>query len=717
MINVKYPLLSTINKTDTFDGWRQKNNVQKDHSEYIELIFGDWDVLRTSVKDNMVGSINETYEYAYQNDLNIQKLTERQDNAFINVGLSEDGDYTSGQRFYGTANNIKLDIDLIDFRLNSVDVFLHDLNGRYVSTVDHIEVMRDNIGLDVGGVYTSDHWGSNTYAISDNIGNDIHDLDYNLKLLNTRHDKEFKFLETYIIKVENYSFDLNDRHINTLNHIGVMRDNIGLDDDGIYISNSSNVYAISDNIGNDINYLDKDLKSLNDRHDGEITLLQNNINRVETYAFDLNDRHINSLNHIGVMRDNIGLSDTGVYTSDHWGSNTYAISDNIGNDIHDLDYNLKLLNTRHDKELDIARTRRNVIETYAFDLNDRYVGTLNHIDVIRDNIGLSDVGVYTSYNNNVYATGNVISSDINLLDMKLKSFKDEYEITVDGVYESKFIDLFSTRQDDRDFTAAIEDRITKTQISLGISEDGGYTSHPLNESAKTNNVRSDITALDDRLQFLKDDIDTLIQTHTHIVSWSNLTDKPNIDNMIDTAIRDNTFESGTTMVFYQSSPPNGWHLVTTDTDINGNKTSVNDTLLRVMQNNESGGTIRGDTYASNVFNHDHPHTLKVNGTTDGHTLSINEMPSHEHSDSNSFNATGGTAVVYNYAHGGWWYHHWRNYYYMQQVATGTSTNSAGAYQGGGGSHYHSLSNVGLTGSISNSSISPKYSNMILCRRD
>ena len=187
--------------------------------------------------------------------------------------------------------------------------------------------------------------------------------------------------------------------------------------------------------------------------------------------------------------------------------------------------------------------------------------------------------------------------------------------------------------------------------------------------------------------------------------------------MIDTAIRDNTFESGTTMVFYQSSPPNGWHLVTTDTDINGNKTSVNDTLLRVMQNNESGGTIRGDTYASNVFNHDHPHTLKVNGTTDGHTLSINEMPSHEHSDSNSFNATGGTAVVYNYAHGGWWYHHWRNYYYMQQVATGTSTNSAGAYQGGGGSHYHSLSNVGLTGSISNSSISPKYSNMILCRRD
>ena len=557
MINVKYPSLSTINKTDTFDGWRQKNNVQKDHSEYIELIFGDWDVLRTSVKDNMVGSINETYEYAYQNDLNIQKLTERQDNAFINVGLSEDGDYTSGQRFYGTANNIKLDIDLIDFRLNSVDVFLHDLNGRYVSTVDHIEVMRDNIGLDVGGVYTSDHWGSNTYAISDNIGNDIHDLDYNLKLLNTRHDKE----------------------------------------------------------------------------------------------------------------------------------------------------------------LDIARTRRNVIETYAFDLNDRYVGTLNHIDVIRDNIGLSDVGVYTSYNNNVYATGNVISSDINLLDMKLKSFKDEYEITVDGVYESKFIDLFSTRQDDRDFTAAIEDRITKTQISLGISEDGGYTSHPLNESAKTNNVRSDITALDDRLQFLKDDIDTLIQTHTHIVSWSNLTDKPNIDNMIDTAIRDNTFESGTTMVFYQSSPPNGWHLVTTDTDINGNKTSVNDTLLRVMQNNESGGTIRGDTYASNVFNHDHPHTLKVNGTTDGHTLSINEMPSHEHSDSNSFNATGGTAVVYNYAHGGWWYHHWRNYYYMQQVATGTSTNSAGAYQGGGGSHYHSLSNVGLTGSISNSSISPKYSNMILCRRD
>jgi microcystin-dependent protein len=189
--------------------------------------------------------------------------------------------------------------------------------------------------------------------------------------------------------------------------------------------------------------------------------------------------------------------------------------------------------------------------------------------------------------------------------------------------------------------------------------------------------------------------------------------------MIDTAIRDNTFESGTTMVFYQSSPPNGWHLVTTDTDINGNKTSVNDTLLRVMQNNESGGTVRGDIYASNVFNHDHPHTLKVNGNTNGHHLSINEMPSHSHTETNtSINATGGTAIVYDYGHNSHWMNHWFNYNFFQQVATSTSTNRfSQTAVGGGGSHYHSLSNVGLTGSISNSVISPKYSNMILCRRD
>lgn len=75
--------------------------------------------------------------------------------------------------------------------------------------------------------------------------------------------------------------------------------------------------------------------------------------------------------------------------------------------------------------------------------------------------------------------------------------------------------------------------------------------------------------------------------------------------------------TGTVMVFYQTAVPTGWTQVVTQ----------NDKALRVVSG--SGG-VAGGTYAlSTGLTHHH--------TTQDHTLTISEMPSHEHSNG-TFNA-------------------------------------------------------------------------------
>ena len=327
------------------------------------------------------------------------------------------------------------------------------------------------------------------------------------------------------------------------------------------------------------------------------------------------------------------------------------------------------------------------------------------------------------------------------------------------VFNSKFIDLFSTRQGDRDYTSDIETRLTATQLSIGVSEDGRYTSSALNEIAKFNNVKSDISALDDRVQFIKDDITTIIQTHHHDVSWSNVSNKPDINAQITSYVNANTFRNGTTMLFYQSTVPSGWTLVTQGYDIDGKVVPVYDSILRVSTQ-RGGGQTSGTMPATEIFNHTHPHTFQVNGSTDGHALSIAELPSHGHSvsvsstsagsHSHSISATANTAG----SHIHQIYANNRGSYHSQKDGLGAfeddaerlledwqdtirpagdhthsisgSTTNAGSHShsfsasgsnaGSGHSHNHRMY-VGLTGSVSATSITPKYSNMILCRRE
>ncbi len=130
--------------------------------------------------------------------------------------------------------------------------------------------------------------------------------------------------------------------------------------------------------------------------------------------------------------------------------------------------------------------------------------------------------------------------------------------------------------------------------------------------------------------------------------------------------------SGTVMAFFQSGAPTGWTQVTTQ----------NDKMLRVVSG--TGGGTGGSAAVSSPA-----HNLSAGS----HTLSISEMPSHNHGST----ATGGnTGTLYsqNNTNGG---------PAINGINTATMSNT-----GGGGGHSHNMS-----GSIT----TPQYIDVILCSYD
>lgn len=73
--------------------------------------------------------------------------------------------------------------------------------------------------------------------------------------------------------------------------------------------------------------------------------------------------------------------------------------------------------------------------------------------------------------------------------------------------------------------------------------------------------------------------------------------------------------SGTRMLFYQNSLPSGWSAVT----------GINDSLVRIVDS--GGGSFTGGNDFSSVNN---MFSYTITGTTDDHTLTINQIPLHGH---------------------------------------------------------------------------------------
>ena len=118
------------------------------------------------------------------------------------------------------------------------------------------------------------------------------------------------------------------------------------------------------------------------------------------------------------------------------------------------------------------------------------------------------------------------------------------------------------------------------------------------------------------------------------------------------------FPASTVMLFQQTAAPTGWTKITTH----------NDKVLRLVSGTVSSGG--GDAFTT---------TFGSGKSTDGHALTIAQMPSHDHTGSYASGSPGSTDSM----------RHWNG-----QGAAPIVTKGVVA-QGGGGTHSHGLSNMDL----------------------
>ena len=141
------------------------------------------------------------------------------------------------------------------------------------------------------------------------------------------------------------------------------------------------------------------------------------------------------------------------------------------------------------------------------------------------------------------------------------------------------------------------------------------------------------------------------------------------------------FASGTKMLFGQTAAPTGWTKITTD----------DDAALRIVSGTVGSGGSSGLSTALATPTV----TGTIAGSTGSHTLSIAEMPSHNHS-----------AYRYNTESNRW---------AVSYVNSGgATTNAAILNTGGGGSHSHSLSAT-FSGGVA--AINVKYVDAIMASKD
>jgi len=185
------------------------------------------------------------------------------------------------------------------------------------------------------------------------------------------------------------------------------------------------------------------------------------------------------------------------------------------------------------------------------------------------------------------------------------------------------------------------DHSTEGYLTSYTETDPTVPSHVKNitqANINTWNAKSDVSSLNDL-----SDVSTASISTNDVLKWNGTNWVPATD-----ASGSGGFPSGTRMLFQQSSAPTGW---TKDT-------SANDEALRVVSGSvSSGGSVAFTTAMSNrtpsgtITDWDISNE-SAGGTLGNHTLTVNEMPSHEHTT----NIDGGHVIPGNggssYSYGG-----------------------------------------------------------------
>jgi hypothetical protein len=105
------------------------------------------------------------------------------------------------------------------------------------------------------------------------------------------------------------------------------------------------------------------------------------------------------------------------------------------------------------------------------------------------------------------------------------------------------------------------------------------------------------------------------------------------------------FTGTVNLVFFQQSLPTGWTAA---------NVALNDKILRVVNNGGSGTNAGG--YVQTTTSKNFTNIFKVSYATNAHTLTVNQIPSHNHPGSSAGNSTGthdhsGTVTGVNAPHG------------------------------------------------------------------
>jgi len=173
------------------------------------------------------------------------------------------------------------------------------------------------------------------------------------------------------------------------------------------------------------------------------------------------------------------------------------------------------------------------------------------------------------------------------------------------------------------------------------------------------------------------------------------------------------FDSGTKMLFQQTAAPSGW---TKDT------TNYNNHALRVVTGTaSSGGSVdftsafESKTPAGSISN-------SVSGSTASHTLSISEIPSHQHfivNNRNVANRSDDDPTTTNYLDRGAQGNPEGDEKYLLRFHSTVADRGLTSPTGSGGGHSHGAGTLAVSSTFSGNAIdlSVKYVDIIICTKD
>ena len=289
---VEYPTLVSVLTTDTFEEWRKKTNSMILHTEAGRQNIGDLGLLNTDSKVSIVNAINEVVAHADQNTQNIGNLSLlNSDISDVDLVSAINNNYdwqkinTDSQidkevidrKAADSAIQSELDLTQTSLGILSNGTFNIMVGSNYLSTANNLQGavslldaatktkadLLDTLIATIGSDSTAKFdWSDSTVNYltvesdgSANIKKNMVILDQRIKTNTDAQLANTTAVELNLIKIQNIIASL------------------GVDSvQGTMVPDAENDYATSANIVTNVRLLDNEIRTLDDRLDGEIEI-------------------------------------------------------------------------------------------------------------------------------------------------------------------------------------------------------------------------------------------------------------------------------------------------------------------------------------------------------------------------------------------------------------------------------------------------------------